>query len=137
MKIINKYPPNYNEIEMNMRIVGTPAFPYGDIIYNPHDREIPPDVHYHEYIHSIQQGDNPALWWSKYTLDRNFRLEQEIEAYAHQYKFVKEHLGDKVGKEALDGVAEDLASDTYSFGITKQEAETAIRKYAKEVTLVV
>lgn len=135
MKIKETYPPNYQFIQMYLNVhAGKPAFPYGDTIYNPFKQEIPADVEYHEIVHRAQQEreGGAEVWWNRYCVDYGFRLEQEIEAYARQYKFIKKSLGDKIAKEALDGLVEDMLSPVYGFDITRSEAETAIRKYPQD-----
>lgn len=128
-EIREEYPPNYEEIKQYIDIVGHPAFPWGNIIYNPFKKEIPPDVIYHELVHTEQQGDNIEMWWKKYLMDIEFRFDQEREAYAKQYHFIKDNLGAKIAKEALDGLADDLSSDLYGLKISKSEAATFIRRY--------
>ena len=37
--------------------------------------------------------DGTQIWWSRYLTDIDFRFEQELEAYAHQYLYIKvKHL---------------------------------------------
>lgn len=129
------YPPNFHDIK---RILPDnyadfrPVFCYGDTIYNPFELDIPPDVEFHEQVHSSQQGINPESWYFKYLNDKNFRKEQELEAYARQYNFVKKHTNNKIAKECLNEVAGSFASPLYSLGISYGEAESAIRRRARE-----
>lgn len=135
MKEIKEYPPNYEELKryfpLNLPDY-VPLFPYGDAIYNPSQREIPEDVMYHEEIHSQQQKNYgiPELWWKQYCLDPQFRLDQELEAYHKQWKWVKKKLGNKASKECLEELSNNLSSPLYQLNLTISEAETKIRKYA-------
>lgn len=131
MKIFYVFPPNYEELKRYFPLDlpdYIPLFPYGEILYNPHKKEIPPDVMYHEKIHGKQQN-NPDLWWKRYMIDIQFRLDQETEAYAGQYQFIKKTMGSKAAKEGLEELSDNLSSPLYKLYITKHQAETKIRKY--------
>ena len=135
MKIKEAYPPNFGAIKTAFPIETTiPIYPYGDTVYNPSKVEIPADILYHEHIHLEQQEreGSAALWWTKYIHDIGFRLDQELEAYAKQYLWVKKHLNSKIAKENLQEGAEHLSSEVYMLELTIEEAETMIRKEAKK-----
>jgi len=52
---------------------------------------IPPDIMLHEFKHILQQEEiGAAIWIEKYLEDKDFRLEQELEAYIFQLRKVKE-----------------------------------------------
>ena len=105
----------------------------GDILYNPSKVEIQNHLLAHEQVHTIQQGDNPEAWWQRYLTDIPFRLEQEIEAYAVQYRYVRDNFNNKALKWFLDRIASDLSSSMYGNIIGKWEAETKIRQISKVV----
>lgn len=135
MKIIKDYPPNYSELKRFFPLDlpdYVPVFPWGDVLYNPSGNEISPDLMFHEEIHSKQQGDYPEIWWQRYCSDSQFRLEQEVEAYAGQLNFVKRALGSKIAKEFLGCFAKDLSSPLYQLKITYFQAETLIRCHSKK-----
>lgn len=144
MKVIDGYPPNYEEIKIIFPALprGT-AFCYGDTIYNPSGREILPDKDLHEQVHSGQQGSDPEAWWSRYLTDPEFRLSQELEAYGTQFAFVKEHIeaeADRAAKEGkriaagkskliaygLESMADALSSN-YGLSLSHGEAASKIR----------
>lgn len=139
MKIKEENPPNFIEI---IRVFGDlskkkPCFCYGDVIYNPYRVEITPDLEIHEDTHRIQQGNLPDIWWEQYLSDTNFRLSQEIEAYAKQYQFACKLVdeirgGAKMKKAILESIAKSLSGEMYGSIITYSQAETAIRKYYDE-----
>lgn len=148
MEIKNEYPPNYELIKLALNPPPHTVFCYGETIYNPSGREIPPDLEHHEAVHSRQQAGYPDAWWAKYLTDADFRLSQELEAYGEQYLFAKELIeaqaeeAAKQGKVlsagktrllkwALEGMASALSSETYGTLITYGEAESKIRNYSK------
>lgn len=127
MKVVNKYPPNWQEIKTSLDYTNTTIFAYGDTIYNPFNVEIPEDIHFHETIHQQQQQNNPDWWWKRYLIDKDFRLEQELEAYTEQCKYVKNLYGNKGFKDCLEECATNLSSSLYGNIATKAQAETLIR----------
>ena len=132
MEIIKSFPPNYDIINFSLDPPKHAIYCYGDKIYNPSGRELTPDIEYHESIHSKQQGNNPDLWYNKYLTDKDFRLNQEIEAYGEQYLFIKEHIGDqKLRRWGLEKMALALSGD-YKLGISYGEVESKIRNYGKK-----
>ncbi len=135
MRIVKENSPNIEELKLFFPIDGNQYFPFGDKLYNPSGEEIPPDILHHEGIHSKQQGDNSMWWWHEYIINRDFRLKQEVEAYAKQYLFVKKLYKNKGVKEALEEFAENLSSPLYRLGITRSHAETLIRYKAKMMVL--
>lgn len=136
MKILEEYPPNYEKIKARFDLTeAKPLFTYGDTIYNPHKAELRPDLLIHEEIHFHQQGDKPEDWWDKYLEDDEFRLSQEVDAYAVQYDFVKNKVNTKKANWFLDRLAETLSSKIYGELLTFQKAKTVIRKKQKELAL--
>ena len=134
MKISNTYPPNYEEIlkifdVADERVVMT----YGDTIYNPHDLNINDNLYEHESIHAKQQKERgEEIWWDKYLADPQFRLEQELEAYGHQFDFVsKKEYNTKQKDGFLDELALALSSKIYGNIISFGEARCKIRKHGK------
>lgn len=135
MKIINELPPNIKDIEKAFGPMPKDSpivFTYGDTIYNPSKLEIDPHLMAHEQVHEIQQKQiGVELWWEKYLGDVQFRLKQELEAYAVQYKWVKDRYTNGTAKWFLHRIALDLASPMYGSIIGVYEAETKIRKWTK------
>lgn len=137
IKILEEFPPNYEAIKARFDLEGTkPLFTYGRTIYNPHKAVLRSDLLVHEEIHCKQQGDTPEEWWEKYLTDDDFRLAQELDAYAVQYGYVKELPQVDAKKSAwfLDRCAETLSSPMYGNLLTFQKAKTAIRKKQKELS---
>ena len=133
-QIREEYPPNYEDIKKFFKIENDKGviFTYGDTLYNPHKLELQEHLLIHEKVHSNQQL-KPKEWWNRYFIDRDFRLEQELEAYIAQFAFIKRIATNKIVKEALRRLASDLSSEMYGNIISFQEAETKIRRGAKEL----
>lgn len=131
MKIEKAYPPNYKDIIATFPFVKEHKgviFTYGDTCYVPSGAELPDHLIVHEETHTKQQGDNPAEWWKRYLADKDFRFEQEVEAYGNQYRFFSQKNGNSQKKKFLFNIASDLASPIYELEISYSQAETAIRK---------
>lgn len=134
MKISIDYPPLYQAIKEVLPNHGKSIFCHGDTIYNPYNLEITEDLKVHEAVHQKQQGDNPNLWWSNYLSDKDFRLQQEIEAYGTQYAWVKKLDMKWVIKDWMkEKMAQALSGESYGNLISYAEAESKIRNYAKSI----
>lgn len=127
-KIVIKFPPNYADIKDYLNPPAPSIYAYDNVIYNPSERQIYEDEEIHEQVHFKQQGKQPKIWWNKYLRDKDFRLSQELEAYATQYQFLKNVTTAKDLKEALREMAHALAND-YGLDIDYGRAEKLIKKY--------
>lgn len=135
MKTSKEFPPNWNAIQIAFPGIAEhrPIFTYGDTIHNPFDRSVPSDIIFHESVHTVQQGDFPDVWWERYLSDAAFRLDQEIEAYGAQYAFVLRHIKNgRLNKMALASMAQALSGESYGKLLSFGEAESKIRRYARE-----
>ena len=135
MKTSNQKPPNYEEILKHFDVKDAPVvFTHGDTIWNvPEGYVVPGHLEMHEMTHSKQQGDDPEVWWSKYFTDKEFRLEQELEAYAMQYKFACETTITKNSDRLLDMISHDLASEVYGNIISFSDAKFKIKRLKKQL----
>jgi hypothetical protein len=129
MEIKTGYPPNIETIKLVFPVTEHTIYAYGDVIYSPQGENIRPDLIFHENVHREQQGGNPEAWWGRYLSDVEFRLSQEVEAYAKQVEFVRVHTTAKMAKKCLEDCARQLASPLYQVGIDYYQAETMIRRY--------
>lgn len=131
MTIEKGYPPNISFIQSVFPTTEETVFAYGNVIYSPQGEDLRPDLIYHEHVHRKQQAlhGGPELWWNQYLSEPEFRLAQEVEAYYEQWQFVRRYVNAKIGKQALQDFAYQLASPLYQLGITANQAETLIRKY--------
>ncbi len=131
MKVVSRKPPNYAQITERITPPKGAVYAYGNTIYAPDGQKVPPDVMEHEKCHKKQQEKStPAIWWSHYLSNIEFRQDQEVEAYAVQYKFVENFYPNTARKEALFEFARNL-SENYGLHLTFMEAERLIRKRAK------
>ena len=103
---------------------------YAPYIYVPSGATLPPDLMAHEKTHLKQQGDNPTEWWERYFEDREFRMEQELEAYSVQLHMWRAAPA-KIFKRAKDLLTADLAGPMYDLGLTRGEADAKLRRYEK------
>lgn len=72
------------------------VFTFGYDVYSA--GPIPTDLWEHELTHVRQQterGMDPIDWWNKYVEDPTFRLDQEVEAYRNQLKYVSRYTRDR------------------------------------------
>jgi len=133
IEIVKDFPPNYEKIK---EILGEAQegtfYCYGSKIYNPSGIQIPEDLIYHEAIHTNQQGDKADEWWDKYLKDPKFRMEQEIEAYGEQYKWVSNRVKDRNQlAKFLFKISSILSGKMYGNAISYGEAEARIKTFAK------
>ena len=117
--------------ELNMGTI----FTFGDTLYNPFQVRMTGDLFVHERTHAEQHqwdGTVAGLWWKRYLADPEFRLEQEIEAYANQYKYIahNEKSRDKVFENLLF-FAKSLGGPMYGNIISPTEAMARIKEKAK------
>ena len=133
IKIITDYPPNIQEIRATFPITENQVFAYHPNIYNPSGKEIEKHLKLHEEVHlKSQEKIGVQNWWFQYLTNPQFRLEEELIAYATQYAFGKKVYGDKIGKIMLHDFAVSLSSPLYGGIIETSKAETKIRIKAKE-----
>lgn len=129
MKVVKKYPPNIEEIRKRFDIKGRAVvFTYGDILYAPDSSEISEDLMVHEETHSMQQSTGVKEWWDRYYVDKEFRLEQELEAYRNQYQWAKENLNRHYKRRLLKRIAGDLSSELYGGIVSTEEAIKLIKE---------
>ena len=134
MNIIEDYPPNYKEIEKVFKVKERldVIFTYGDKLYNPHKIKIEAHAIIHEEVH-VKQQKNPKEWWDRYLKDKDFRLEQEMEAYATQYAYVKPVLNTEGQRIFLEAISFELSGELYGDMVSYQKAESGIRLRAKNL----
>lgn len=122
MKISKDYPPNFDEIKKHFDVTNGVLFCYGDTIYNPYNEIVRPDLDHHESIHMVQQGDDPAGWWKRYVEDVNFRISQEVEAYAAQAEYIRKHIGKREYEQSINAFARFISGPVYGYAIGRGKA---------------
>ena len=131
MEIVNEYPPNFAAIIKRFPAVEKMPFvvvTYGDKIYNPSGKDLPPYLVTHESVH-VQQQEKIGVeeWWRKYLEMDWFRLEQEVEAYHAEYKHFCKLSKDRNEQNGfLNYIATNLSSPLYGNLIRKSDAMVRI-----------
>ncbi|MES2216651.1 MAG: hypothetical protein V4481_05155 [Patescibacteria group bacterium] len=133
MKIVNEKPPIWNECNEAFKLPHGVVFPYDHVLYNPDGITVPDDLMVHESVHERQQEEmgGSAIWWAKYLQDKNFLIDQEVQAYGAQYKFICGKVKDKNARyKNLHIIADQLSSPLYGSVIAYTDAIRRIRQEA-------
>ena len=130
-------PPVWDRVKEMFTIGGGTLFAYGDTVYNPGKIRIGEDLLRHEETHLEQQDgsrEKAAEWWDQYLADPEFRIQQEVEAYGEQFKFICRNAnnGKYRNQQArwLHALAGQLSSPMYGSVIKHAEAYRRIKDYA-------
>lgn len=101
---------------------------YGDTLHCKYD--MPPEKIVHEMVHIKQQEKiGKELWWELYLSNESFRLEQEVEAYRSEYKFIKENIKDRNQRfNFLYEMSRNLSSKQYGSICSFSEAMRLIQQ---------
>jgi len=129
IEVVNAYPPNLDIIRNAFPIHSGVIFTYGGKIYSPDSMVISPELHAHEAIHVKQQGDDPDVWWDKYIIDVEWRLEQEIEAHRAEWKYVLRNIKNReVRAKYLSVIAARLSGKLYGNMLPYPDAVKKIKQ---------
>ncbi len=124
-------PPIWDQANEMVELVYGTVFTYGDCIYNPDAVEISQDLLVHEQCHMKQQMYNETIakiWWDKWFHDVQFRIEQEVAAYAAQYRYICSVVKDKNARDKnLRILARMLSGPVYGNVISTIGAMEAIK----------
>lgn len=140
MKIIHDVPPILDAIiAAGMHPHSGTLFAYGDELYIPSGLTPPPEILAHEKIHQKQQMSYGSVesdgaiegrdaWWGRYLADPLFRIQQEAEAYAEQYRHYCKIVKDRnAHARYMFYVAGQLSGPMYG-GIINHGAATKLIK---------
>lgn len=95
---------------------------YGDTVYSK--SPMYPEIEVHESVHIAQQLKiGKDEWWDKYLSDKEFRLEQEAEAYKVHVKWIIENSPRNYRRFRLNKIIQDLSGGTYGNMISFIEAK--------------
>ena len=133
MEIIKDNPPFLDDIfEAGMRPARETIYTYGSKIYNPADIPIADHLLKHEETHCAQQGTDPDAWWQRYLNDQYFRIQQETQAYANQYRYICTYVRDRNRRNrVLWDLAMFLAGPMYGSVIHHSDAMRMIKEKSK------
>lgn len=143
MQISLQKPPIFDRCAKEFGIKETDViwFTYGDCIYAP-CKVMPPDyIIRHEEVHAEQQRHSEAgarEWWDRYFADKDFRMDQEAEAYGAQFKFMrtkKEYRDRNVQAKVLRQIGQNLSGKVYGHSIGLADAMKLVRAYADGTAL--
>lgn len=125
----NKKPPVYDRCAEQFGVDWEDGviFTYGDTIFCKN--KVHPCKVAHEKVHIKQQGDDPDAWWDRYFEDPQFRLEQELEAYKAETRWMNQNMRDRNERfRAIRQNAKDISSSVYGSIISFDEALKILRK---------
>lgn len=129
MKIINTPPPNWADIKKVF-----PMLKWNDeviVTYYPNvyckNAKLSAFKIAHENVHIYQQEKmGVEAWWQRYLGDKQFRLQQEVEAYREELFHIKTHpelTTRDQRRRYINNIVELLASDMYGNLVTRKQAE--------------
>lgn len=127
IEIVNgERPPNFAEIlsvfpmASNREVI----FAYGQKIYNPSGKELPPALYAHERVHCTRQIEmGVEEWWKRYLTDGEFRYEEELLAHQAEWLHMVENAPSRqMRRSALKRVAQRLSGPLYGRTVTMKQA---------------
>lgn len=134
------WPPNIECIRAVLPVSEGNIFAYGNVIFNPGGREIPPWLIAHEQVHFEQQRalsrwwrrNGAEVWWRRFLKDPAFRLEQELDAHRAEYReFCCIHSDRNMRARGLQLMSKRLAAPMYggliTFELAKKEIQNGTR----------
>lgn len=101
-------------------------FTYGWTIHIFHKDRLDTHLFHHESVHCRQQAKfaSPDEWWEKYFTDKQFRKQQEIEAYTRQVRAIKKYVKDKNKRVMyIHYICKDISSSLYGNMMSLEEAQ--------------
>jgi len=123
MKTSKEKPPIYERCHKQFGVNWKEGviFTYGDTIHCKY--KIPKQKIAHEKVHIRQQlAYGVEEWWNRYFTDEDFRLEQEIEAYKEEIKWIRKNIKGLFDmRKRIGKIVKDLSSSMYGNITTKEE----------------
>lgn len=131
-EIVVSQPPNYEKLLVEFPFIADQPYmlySWGDKLYNPSGKEIPPEKIVHEMVHGAQQKEvGVEWWWDTYIADKAFRMQEEIPAYQADYKsFCRHHKDRNHRNDYLQFIAVQLSGPLYGSLCTREEAVRLIK----------
>ena len=132
VRIIIEQPPNITTLRAAFRLTGGEVFAWAGVIYNPGGGDVSRAFIEHERVHFKQQREagGPEAWWDRYIVDPAWRLEQEMEATAMEFKVYSEDHGRAQRRCYLDCLARRLSLPMYGRMISKKDAKVRLKALA-------
>lgn len=131
-KIVDEVPPVYDRAVKEFGVSwDNCCFAYAPNIHIKGGKIRDKDLLEHELVHIRQQlnySGGSEAWWERYFDDEEFRLDQELEAYRHQYKYVVAHYPRHSHWTCLRWYASCLIRIYGLKGMSEAEAMNLIKK---------
>ena len=129
MRIIQAFPPNWDDIVKVLKPPPNVIICYAPAVYIPAGGTLTPSLEAHEGVHLLQQGNSPATWWIRYLHDLDFRLAQEVPAHAAEYNMaIASGASRQVRRSELKQIAKRLSGPLYGKLITFKQARLEIMR---------
>lgn len=135
-QIIHEKPPRFEEISKLFGVTEKDIifYSYGDDIYSPTGKVPSDDLLVHEATHAEQQAHDKTgakLWWERFLIDPEWRVQQEAEAFGEQLKWIRRKQHDRNAlARAVHQMASSLSSPMYGSAISYTDAMVLIKDYA-------
>lgn len=131
--VYGERPPNFDKIKAVFPLVEElpgVIYAYGDKIFVPSGKEIPPEILAHERIHCERQIKmGVETWWDQYLVDLKFRFDEELLAHKVEYSFLRGlYPGAHRKKSILEHVATKLSHPLYGGMVSKKRAMEVIKR---------
>ena len=89
-------------------------------------------LYIHELTHIIQQNKKGVVrWLLKYIMNKEYRLQQEVEAYANEFEFRVEH--GEAETKLMYAFSELLSSKLYLNMVTQEKASLLLRQRVEKI----
>lgn len=135
-QIIHGKPPIFDEAAKLFGVTEDDVvfYSWGDTIYSPTGKVPSDDLLIHEATHANQQSHDPIaakIWWDKFMVDPEWRIEQEAEAFGEQLRWIRGRVKDRnTIARYVHQMSSSLASKMYGKAISYQDAMKKIKSYA-------
>lgn len=125
LKISDEKPLNYDRIAeaFGDRWDSGLIVTYGDTAHVKGGVGLTKDLIVHEKVHVKQQTEYGVdAWWERYFTDKEFRLQQEKEAYGAQIRCIRDSVSNpKKQRARMENIVSSMV-DAYGEMITREDA---------------
>ena len=129
--IYGEYPPIIDQIKEVFPLANeNTIFAYGEKIFIPSGKKIPPEILAHEKVHCERQLKiGLKEWWDKYLVDQHFRFQEELIAHQVEYQFLRGLYPGAHRKHAiLEHVAKKLSHEIYGNLCSLKRAKELVKQ---------
>jgi hypothetical protein len=124
VKFSKQKPPIYEKCEEMFGVKWKKGIimTYGDTVHCKYKLKEPKITH--ESVHVDQQMKiGKEDWWSRYFEDDKFRLDQEVEAYRAEIKWIRHNVkGMDLKSRMIEKIVQDISSEMYGNMVSEKEA---------------